>query len=92
MARAIADLERDILALSADDKRELLRVLTAELDAGEDVAALASEFSEAVERTSRSIDTTLDRLETFDEDLTRVRKEARESVLRSSERWPFPST
>ena len=32
MARAIADIEKDILALDEDEKRELLRILIAELD------------------------------------------------------------
>jgi hypothetical protein len=32
MARAIADIEKDIRALSADEKRELLRSLLRDLD------------------------------------------------------------
>lgn len=32
MARAIADIEKDIRALSADERRELLRGLISELD------------------------------------------------------------
>jgi hypothetical protein len=36
MARAIADIERDIRALSADEKRELLRALITELDTPSD--------------------------------------------------------
>ena len=36
MARAIADIEKDIRALSADEKRELLRSLLRDLDAPAD--------------------------------------------------------
>lgn len=36
MARAIEDIERDIRALSADQKRDLLRALIDELDAPPD--------------------------------------------------------
>lgn len=36
MARAIADIEKDIRALDADEKRELLRALITELDTPSD--------------------------------------------------------
>jgi hypothetical protein len=36
MARAIADIEKDIRALSPDEKRELLRTLITELDTPSD--------------------------------------------------------
>lgn len=37
MARAIDGIEKDIRALSSEEKRELLRALTAELDAPADL-------------------------------------------------------
>jgi hypothetical protein len=90
MARAVADLERDILALSAEDKQALLQVLIAELDApGEDVADLARSFVELAERTGRSLQATLKRLDGFDEELERAGNQVRERVRASAERWPF---
>jgi hypothetical protein len=91
MARAIVDLQRDIRALSAEEKQELLRVLITELDEpSEEVTALARDFVEVVERTSRSLDATINRLDRFDEELERARNEVRQQVRHSAERWPFP--
>jgi hypothetical protein len=93
MARAIADLERDIRALSPEDQRELLDVLIAELDApDEETVQLAREFVGAVERADRSLKATLDRLEGFDAELERAADRVRASVRASSQRWPFPLT
>lgn len=90
MARAIADLEKDILALSPEGKRELLRVLIAELDApDEEVVELARHFVAAVERTDRSLQATIGRLDAFDAELARAADQVRESVGASAERWPY---
>jgi len=50
MARAIAEIERDIRALSPDEKRELLRVLITELDAPPDPNVEKERFADEVER------------------------------------------
>lgn len=90
MARAIADLERDILALSPEDKRELLDVLIADLDGpNEETVQLARTFIAAVERADRSLQTTLDRLAGLDAELERAADQERARVLASAERWPF---
>lgn len=39
MARAVSEIEKDIQALSADERRELLRVLIADLDTQADPGA-----------------------------------------------------
>jgi hypothetical protein len=91
MGRAIADLERDILALSSEDKRELLDVLIAELDGPDaELADLARQFVAAVERTDRSLQATINRLEGLDAELERAADEVRERVRASAEGWPFP--
>ena len=91
MARAIADLERDIRALSVEDRRELLDRLIDELDApDEEIASLVREFVAAVERSDRSLTAALERLNRFDEDIERAARETRARVIASGERWPFP--
>jgi hypothetical protein len=93
MARAVADLERDILALSNEDKQALLQVLIAELEApGEEVADLARRFVEVTERTGRSLQATIDRLDGFDEEIERAGNQVRERVRAGAERWPFAQT
>ena len=91
MARAIAELERDIRALSAEDKRKLLDVLMTELEEpGQEIAELVREFAAAVERTDRKLKATIDRIDGLDEELERAARETRVRVLASGERWPFP--
>jgi len=95
MARAVDDLERDILALPAEDKAELLdRLLTQVAVPAQEIESLARELATAVSRTARSLDSAVARLDRLDADLERGRREARASVLASGEVWPFalPST
>jgi hypothetical protein len=90
MARAIADLERDILALSVEDKRELLDRLIEELDVpDEEVVSLARKFVAAVERADRSLQATISRFDGLDEELARAADDVRRRVRSSGERWPF---
>jgi hypothetical protein len=90
MARAIADLEKDILALSAADKEELLSLLISELDVqAEELESLARELIYAVERTDKALEAAVSRLENLDEELRQGRIEVREAVRRSGEEWPF---
>ena len=51
---------------------------------------LARAFRESMERTNRTLDATLDRLEHLKEAIERDRIEVREAVRRSGEEWPFP--
>lgn len=91
MARAVDDLERDILALPAEDKAELLdRLLTEVAVPAEEVEALARELATAVARTARSLDSAVARLDRLDADLERGRREVRAEVLASGDMWPFP--
>ena len=90
MARAVAELEKDIRALTAAEKEELLDVLMSELDVPtEELALLAKELISATERAGKALDAAVSRLENLDEELKRGRIEAREAVLRSGEEWPF---
>lgn len=90
MARALADLERDIRALSKAEREKLLDFLMFEMEPPpEDLRVLVRELNEAAERTSRSLEHTLAYLEGRDERLERQRIRVREEVLRSKERWPF---
>jgi hypothetical protein len=54
MARAIADIEKDIRALSPDEKRELLRVLITELDTPSD-PDVEKAWLEAAQRRHREL-------------------------------------
>ena len=54
MARAIAEIEKEIRALSADEKRELLRALITELDTPAD-PAVEKAWLEAAQRRHREI-------------------------------------
>ena len=95
MARAIAELERDIRALSAAEKERLLGVLISELDVpADELSSLAKELITATGRAGKALSAAVSRLENLDEELQRSRIEAREAVLRSGEEWPFeePST
>ena len=93
IARAIADLERDIRALSVEDRRELLDRLIDELEPpDEEIESLVREFVAAVERADRSLKATIDRIDRLDEDLERAARETRARVIASGERWPFPLT
>lgn len=90
MARAIADLERDILALSNEDKEKLLNVLMTELGAPDrEIEELVRAFVAAVDRADRSLKATIDRIDGLDEALERGARETRARVLASGERWPF---
>jgi hypothetical protein len=95
MARAVAELERDIRALSVKEKEELLGLLISELDVpAEELQSLASELIRKVERTDKALEAAVSRLENLDEELEQGRIEAREAVHRSGQGWPFdaPST
>ena len=48
MARAIADIQKDIRALASDERAELLRALIAELDAPADADAEKAWLAEAL--------------------------------------------
>jgi hypothetical protein len=54
MARAITEIEKDIRALSPDEKRELLRVLITELDAQPD-PNVEKAWLEAAQRRHREL-------------------------------------
>lgn len=90
MARAVAELENEIRALTAAEKVELLDVLLSELDAPtEELGLLAKELIDGAERAGKALGAAVSRLEGLDEELKRGRIEAREAVLRSGEKWPF---
>lgn len=92
MARVLADLERDISALSKADKERLLDFLMLDIETPpQQVRVLVRELNVAIERTSQSLDRTLAYLEGLDERVERERMRVREEVLRSHERWPFPN-
>lgn len=91
MARALADLERDIRDLSQADKERLLDFLVADIEsAPAELRRLVRELSLAVDRTSRSLDETLAHLAGRDERLERQRIRVRQEVLSSKDPWPFP--
>jgi hypothetical protein len=91
MTRAIADLKRDISALSRADKEKLLDFLMFDIESPpEEFWALVRDLSVAVERTSRSLHSALAYLEGSNERMAQQRIRVREEVLRSQERWPFP--
>ena len=97
MARAIDDLEKEIRALPAEDRAELLdRLLTEVAVPAQEVEALARQLTAAVALTSRSLDSAVARLDRLDADLERGRREVRAAVLEAGETWPFalplPST
>ena len=54
MARAIADIEKDIRALNPDEKRDLLRALITELDAPPD-PDVEKAWLEAAQRRHREL-------------------------------------
>ena len=56
MARAIADIQKDIRALPSDERAELLRALVAELDAPEDANAEKAWLAEAQRRYRELVD------------------------------------
>jgi hypothetical protein len=93
MARAVAELERDIRALTVKEKEELLGLLISELDVpAEELQSLASELIRTVERTDKAVDAAISRLENLDEELEQGRIEVREAVRRSGQEWPFGTT
>jgi putative addiction module component (TIGR02574 family) len=62
MARAIADIEKDIRALTSDERRELLRTLISELDAPADqnvekawLVEVQRRYRELVEGTVKAV-------------------------------------
>lgn len=90
MARAIADLQQDIRALSSADKEKLLSLLISELDVpSEELASLGRELTNAVERADKALESAVSRLENLDEELRQGRMEVREAVRRSDQKWPF---
>jgi hypothetical protein len=90
MARAVAELERDIRALSVKEKEELLGLLISELEVpSEELKSLGSELIRTVERADKALESAVSRLENLDEELRRGRIEVREAVRRSGQEWPF---
>jgi hypothetical protein len=91
MARAVADIARDIRALSLDDKSELLFALMAELDApsSRELELLVKELAESVERTNQALGSAVARLEGLDGEIERGAAEVRERALRAGEAWPL---
>jgi hypothetical protein len=90
MARAVAELERDIRALSAKEREELLGLLISELDVpSDDLQSLADELTRTVERTDSALEAAISRLENLDEELEQGRIEVRDAVRRSAQQWPF---
>ena len=83
----------ELLALPAEERLRLAEALWASV-APADLWPLVAEFIERADRTNQAVEATIRRLEDLDNLLARDRAEARESVLRSAERWPFslPST
>jgi hypothetical protein len=83
----------ELLALPAEERLRLAEALWASV-APADLGPLVGEFIERAERINRALDATIRRFEKLDETLIRDRAQARESVLRASEEWPFeiPST
>ena len=57
----------------------------------EELAAIAREFLETVERTEQAIDAAIDRLDRLEENLERGRTEVRDQVEADGEEWPFPA-
>jgi hypothetical protein len=56
MARAVADIEKDIRALSADEKRELLRSLLRDLDGPADADVAKAWLVESQRRYRELVD------------------------------------
>lgn len=56
----------------------------------EELRALATELLETVSRTEQALESAIERLEHFEENLARNRSEVRESVRAAAEEWPFP--
>jgi hypothetical protein len=79
----------ELLALSYDERIKLAEALM-ESTVPADMGPLVRELVERLERTTSALDSALERMSTMDERLERVRAEAREAVIRSGERWPFP--
>jgi uncharacterized membrane protein YccC len=78
----------ELLALPPEERLRLAEALWASVARAE-LEPLAKEFIERVERTNRSLDATIRRLENLDETLARDRAEVREATRRAAEEWPF---
>jgi hypothetical protein len=78
----------ELLALPAEERLKLAEALWTSV-APPELEPLVVEFIERAERTNRALDETIRRFEKLDEVLSRDRAEARESVLRANEEWPF---
>jgi hypothetical protein len=90
MARALAELESEIRALSKADREKLLDFLMLDTESPpKEVRELVRQFGEKVELTSKSLDSTIAFLAGLDDRLEQGRIKAREEVLQSGERWPF---
>jgi hypothetical protein len=90
MVRAIAELERDIRALSTTEKEALLGLLISELDApSEELQSLARDLISAVERSDAALRAAVSRVENLDEELSKGRIEVSNAVRHSGKQWPF---
>lgn len=78
----------ELLALPAEERMKLAEALLTSV-APSDLGPLVLEFIDRAERTNRALDLTIRRFEELEEILARDRAEARESVLRGGEDWPF---
>jgi uncharacterized protein YaaN involved in tellurite resistance len=79
----------ELLALPRDERVKLAEALM-ESTVPPDIGPLLRELVRGLEATNRALESALERLSHFDERLERARTEAREEVIRSGERWPFP--
>ena len=91
MARTLGDLEREISKLSDEDKERLIEFLMAEVGpTPANLRELFQEFGQAVDGMNESLAATLEYLDGFEDRLEQTAIRAREDVLRSNYRWPFP--
>lgn len=91
MARAVADIQKDIRQLSPNDQEELLFRLMEEFDLVlPELESLVAELAVVSEKTLKSLQALVRSHDGLDARLEQVRKAAREEVLRSGETWPFP--
>ena len=78
----------ELLALPLEERTRLAEALV-ESVARAELEPLVREFAARADRTNKKLAGTISRLEHLDEDLERIRLEAREEVLRSGVVWPF---
>ena len=79
----------EILALPRREREKLLEALM-ETTVPADIPPLVREFVARTERTTRALESALERLDRLDETIERNRTEVREAVRQSGDVWPFP--